>query len=57
MEAKSGNCFHKNPNFFPKKGEKLFPLNRIFIKMCQNTPQLCWVDEWPILSPGGRGLG
>jgi len=28
-----------------------------FIKMCQNTPQLCWGDEWPSLSPGGRGLG
>ena len=28
-----------------------------FIKMCQNTPQLCWGDEWPPLSPGGRGLG
>ena len=20
--------------------------------MCQNTPQLCWKDEWPTLSPG-----
>jgi hypothetical protein len=20
-------------------------------------PQLCWGDEWPTLSPGGRGLG
>jgi len=29
----------------------------IFIKICQNTPQLCWGDEWPTLSPGGRGLG
>ena len=19
--------------------------------MCQNTPQLCWGDEWPSLSP------
>ena len=28
-----------------------------FIKICQNTPQLCWGDEWPPLSPGGRGLG
>jgi len=28
-----------------------------FIKICQNTPQLCWGDEWPSLSPGGRGLG
>ena len=28
-----------------------------FIKMCQNTPQLCWGDEWPSLSPGGRGSG
>jgi len=28
-----------------------------FIKICQNTPQLCWEDEWPTLSPGGRGLG
>ena len=25
--------------------------------MCQNTPQLCWGDEWSPLSPGGRGLG
>jgi len=24
----------------------------IFIKICQNTPQLCWGDEWPPLSPG-----
>jgi hypothetical protein len=23
-----------------------------FIKICQNTPQLCWGDEWPTLSPG-----
>jgi hypothetical protein len=30
---------------------------RIFIKICQNNPQLCWGDEWPTLSPGGRGLG
>ena len=21
-----------------------------FIKMCQNTLQLCWGDEWPTLS-------
>jgi hypothetical protein len=28
-----------------------------FIKIFQNTPQLCWGDEWPTLSPGGRGLG
>jgi len=28
-----------------------------FIKICQNTPQLCWGDEWLPLSPGGRGLG
>jgi hypothetical protein len=36
----------------------------LFIKMCQNTPQLCWGDEWPTLSPppgqrpfraGGKG--
>jgi len=20
--------------------------------MCQNTPQLCWADEWSPLSPG-----
>ena len=23
-----------------------------FIKICQNTLQLCWGDEWPTLSPG-----
>jgi hypothetical protein len=23
-----------------------------FIKICENTPQLCWGDEWPTLSPG-----
>ena len=28
-----------------------------FIKICQNTPQLCWGDEWLPLSPGGRGEG
>ena len=28
-----------------------------FIKIYQNTPQLCWGDEWSSLSPGGRGLG
>jgi len=28
-----------------------------FIKIFQNTPQLCWGDEWPTLTPGGRGLG
>jgi len=27
-----------------------------FIEICPNTPQLCWGDEWPTLSPGGRGL-
>jgi hypothetical protein len=26
--------------------------NLNFIKICQNTPQLCWGDEWPTLSPG-----
>jgi len=26
--------------------------NLYFIKICQNTPQLCWGDEWPTLSPG-----
>ena len=25
--------------------------------MCQNTPQLCWGDEWPPFSPGGREGG
>jgi hypothetical protein len=25
-----------------------------FIKIFQNTPQLCWGDEWPPLSPGGH---
>jgi hypothetical protein len=25
-----------------------------FIKIFQNTPQLCWGDEWPTLSPGGE---
>ena len=24
----------------------------VFIKICQNTLQLCWGDEWPTLSPG-----
>jgi len=28
-----------------------------FIKICHSSPQLCWGDEWPTLSPGGRGLG
>jgi len=28
-----------------------------FIIIFQNTPQLCWGDEWSTLSPGGRGLG
>ena len=23
-----------------------------FFKIFQNTPQLCWRDEWPTLSPG-----
>jgi len=27
-------------------------LNAGFIKICQNTPQLCWGDEWPSLYPG-----
>ena len=25
-----------------------------FIKVCQNTPKLCWGDEWPTLSSGGH---
>jgi PleD family two-component response regulator len=25
-----------------------------FIKICQNTPQLRWGDEWTALSPGGE---
>jgi len=36
-------------------GTSLFVMK--FIKICQSTPQLCWGDEWPTLSPGGRGLG
>jgi len=35
------------------KGKECIPSP--FIKICQNTPQLCWGDEWPTLSPGGRG--
>jgi hypothetical protein len=30
------------------------PFPVIFIKICQNTPQLCWGDEWPTLSWGER---
>jgi len=30
---------------------------KLFIKICQNTPQLCWGDEWLSLSPGGEGEG
>jgi len=30
---------------------KAIPLYQ-FIKIFQNTPQLCWGDEWPTLSPG-----
>jgi len=33
---------------------------RYFIKIFQNTSQLCWGDEWPTLSPGrqpGRASG
>ncbi len=26
-----------------------------FIKICQNTPQLCWGDEWPPSPLGGEG--
>ncbi len=25
------------------------------IKICQNTPQLCWGDEWPPSPLGGEG--
>jgi len=28
---------------------------RAFIKICQNTPQLCWGDEWPPSPLGGEG--
>ena len=49
-------------NHFLKSGqsrerEVVFQSFLDFIKMCQNTPQLCWGDKWPPLSPGGRGLG
>ncbi len=27
----------------------------LFIKICQNTPQLCWGDEWPPSPLGGEG--
>jgi len=29
-------------------------LAAFFIKIFQNTPQLCWGDEWPTLSPWGE---
>jgi hypothetical protein len=32
-------------------------VDTLFIKIFQNTPQLCWGDEWPTLSPGGEGEG
>jgi len=38
-----------------KKVQNCFP-GLWFIKIFQNTPQLCWGDEWPTLSPGGEGL-
>ena len=34
--------------------EKIEGKREVFIKICRNTPQLCWGDEWPILSPGGH---
>ena len=40
-----------------QKAKVLRNLNFV-IKICQNTPQLCWGDEWHYtLSPGGSGLG
>jgi hypothetical protein len=27
----------------------------VLIKTCQNTPQLCWGDEWPPSPLGGEG--
>ena len=41
--------------FFRVKEDESFHEN--LKKMYQNTPQLCWGDEWPALSPQGRGLG
>jgi hypothetical protein len=29
-------------------------MRRAFIKTCQNTPQLCWGDEWPPSPLGER---
>jgi len=48
-----GNRFRKVINDYDFMRRK----RHRFIKMFQNTPQLCWGDEWPTLSPGGRGLG
>ncbi len=33
----------------------LFGILNCFIKICQNTPQLCWGDEWPPSPLGGEG--
>ena len=33
------------------------PEYRIIYQNIPEYPQLCWGDEWPTLSPGGRGLG
>jgi mRNA-degrading endonuclease RelE of RelBE toxin-antitoxin system len=44
-------------NEIRRAAEKEKKLVSSFIRICQNTPQLCWGDEWPTLSPGGRGLG
>jgi hypothetical protein len=42
-------CFIPLTIVLSPRGEEM---RCIFIKMCQNTPQLCWGDEWPTLSPG-----
>ena len=40
---------------FPFRNSNTQGRLRAFIKIFQNTPQLCWGDEWPTRPPGGRG--
>jgi len=51
---KAKELFLPKEHPIPMEEIHLERLEKIFIKMCQNTPQLCWGDEWPSLSPGGE---
>ena len=51
MHIKKANDDSLEETIRLSKGKNVFERIFDFIKICQNTPQLCWGDEWLTLSP------